>query len=186
MKIPKQAKRVFKGKVFSVHHWKQKMFDGTFETFEMVKRDDTTQVIAVEGEKILVTSEKQPDHFRALALPGGRVDEGEAPLQAAKRELLEETGLKSDDWQLYKVYEPSRKIQWQVYFYIAKKCQKAAAPHMDNGEIITVRKVSFKKFVELFSSGDYGDRGFTADILRLRLEPKKLKKFEKNLFRSNR
>ncbi len=38
MKIPPNAKRVFKGIIFDVYQWQQKMFDGSKETFEMLKR----------------------------------------------------------------------------------------------------------------------------------------------------
>ena len=37
MKVPKQAKRVFKGVIFDVYQWEQEMFDGTKEIFEKLK-----------------------------------------------------------------------------------------------------------------------------------------------------
>ena len=54
MKIPQQAKKVFKGTIFSVYQWQQKMFDGTFQTFEMLKRAYTIEVIASAGDKIFM------------------------------------------------------------------------------------------------------------------------------------
>ena len=39
--LPKNAKRVFKGKIFDVYQWDQKMFDNSVEIFEKMKRTDT-------------------------------------------------------------------------------------------------------------------------------------------------
>src|SRR3989338_8402924 len=92
-KLPKNAKRVFKGEIFEVWQWRQKMYDGTTETFEMLKRPDTTQVIAVIEDKILILKQKQPNNASAfLSLAGGRREKNESALNSAKRELLEETG----------------------------------------------------------------------------------------------
>jgi len=33
--VPEEAKLVFKGIIYDVYQWEQKMFDGTFSTFEM-------------------------------------------------------------------------------------------------------------------------------------------------------
>jgi len=41
MKLTSQAQRVFKGIIFDVYQWKQKMFDGSQGIFEMLKRPDT-------------------------------------------------------------------------------------------------------------------------------------------------
>ena len=60
-KIPVGAKCVFRGVVFSVWQWKQKMFDGSFAIFEKLKRPDTVNVIAIVGPKILLLKQKQPD-----------------------------------------------------------------------------------------------------------------------------
>ena len=95
-KLPENAKCVYKGKLFDIYNWEQEMFDGSFETFEAVKRCDSVQVIAVTpNKKLIITKEAQPYVGNFLSIPGGRVDKGEGHEEAAKRELIEETGIKS-------------------------------------------------------------------------------------------
>ena len=103
-KIPKEAKCVFKGIVFDVWQWRQKMFDGSFETFEAISRPNTVSVIAItEDKKIIVTKELQPQLKKYfLNVPAGRMDRGEIPKQTAIRELKEETGYKAKTIKLYK------------------------------------------------------------------------------------
>src|SRR5258708_6669738 len=109
--LPPQAKRVFKGVIFDVYQWPQKMFNGSFETFEMLKRPDTIQVIAVKDDKIVVLEEEQPDRGPFFGLPGGRNDhEDESELEAAKREVREETGFTFKTWKLLDVKQPHAKI----------------------------------------------------------------------------
>jgi hypothetical protein len=50
--IPKQAQRVFKGQIFDVYQWPQKLFDGSTQTFEMLKRPDTLTVLAIKNDKL--------------------------------------------------------------------------------------------------------------------------------------
>src|ERR1700733_8127048 len=89
--IPDQAKRVFKGEIFDVYQWPQTMFDGTAATFEMLKRPDTVQAIAVVDDKILVLNDEQPHRGARLTFPGGRADKSNESTDAAiKREVHEE------------------------------------------------------------------------------------------------
>lgn len=119
--IPSNAQRVFKGKIFDVYQWQQEMYDGTKSTFEMLKRPDTVEVIAIKDGKVVVLEEEQPNSPNSYyALPGGRHDvPGESTLQGAKRELLEETGLTFKNWRLVGVIQPFFKCEWFIYFYLA-------------------------------------------------------------------
>src|SRR3989344_6006543 len=102
MNIPPQAKRVFKGVIFDVYQWEQKMFDGTTTTFEKLKRPDTVVVFPILPDgRILLTEQEQPGKQLFIGATGGRVDENEDILESAKRELLEESGYKAEEYVLW-------------------------------------------------------------------------------------
>ncbi len=182
MKLPPEAKLVFKGQIFEVYQWQQEMFDGSFETFEMLKRVSTVEVIATSGEKIFMSHQSQPTKHNYYSLFGGRAEEGEEPLESAKRELLEESGLVSDNWELYKVYEPMHKIDWQIFTFIAKDCRKVADQTLDVGEKIETVECSFDEFIEIVESENYWGNELTLDVFRMEKDPEKLVEFKKQLF----
>jgi ADP-ribose pyrophosphatase len=181
MKIPPQAKRVFKGIIFDVYHWQQKMFDGTLKTFEMIKRANTIEVIAIKDGKICISHQSQPNKKDFYSLFGGRAEEGEEPLTTAKRELLEESGMTSDNWKLYKSYYPFQEIDWEIYTYVAKDCKKVADPKLDSGEQIEMEELDFDKFIEFVLSDKYWGNELVIDILRMKVE-RKLEDFKAKLF----
>lgn len=182
MVIPPQAKLVFRGKIFKVYQWEQKMYDGTTEIFEALKRPGTVQVLATRENKILMSYEEQPLKSRGYNFLGGRVEEGEDPLEAAKRELLEEAGVTSDQWSLYKIYKAYGKTEWSTYFYIAKNCEKVAPQKLDGGEKIEIQEVNFKEFLTIVSDESFWNITIANDILRMRLDAKKLEQFKQKIF----
>lgn len=181
MKIPLEAKKVFDGIIFDVYQWQQKMFDGTEETFEMLKRANTIEVIAIKDGKIVLSHQSQPTKKDFYSLFGGRAEEGEDPLVTAKRELLEESGLSSNKWELFKVYQPFHKIDWEIYTYIAKDCKKTSDMKLDAGEKIEVVECGFEEFVDIILSDKYWGNELVLDILRMK-DKGRLKEFKTKLF----
>jgi len=59
------------------------------------------------GRILLVRQYRLPARQYLWELPAGRVDEGETPLQAAKRELVEETGYRAKHWKKIVEFYPS-------------------------------------------------------------------------------
>jgi len=181
--MPPKAQRVFKGEIFEVWQWEQEMFDGTVATFEKIKRPDTAQVIPVIGDKILIQVQEQPDRDSPFpSIPGGRCDEGETPLEAAKRELLEETGYASNDWILWKKQQPYSKIVWTVHTFIARGCKYKQPPQLDAGEKIKTRFVSFDELLELADNSKFYDKELIAAFTRARFDPKEREAFKAHLF----
>ena len=182
-KIPTEAKRVFQGLIFDVYQWEQELFDGSYTTFERLKRADTVTVIATSGDKVYLTHQSQPTKPDYYGLLGGRVDAGEEPLEAAKRELLEESGMVSENWELYKTYEPVHKIDWKIYTYIARDCRKVSDQKLDPGEKIEVVECSFDEFIAKTLSEKSWDTELQLDIYRMK-EQGTLDTFKKKIFTS--
>jgi ADP-ribose pyrophosphatase len=148
--IPPQAKRVFKGIMFDVYQWPQTMFDGSVETFEMLKRPDTTKVLAVRNDKLVILEEEQPGRSPFIGLPGGIHDhQNEDEFAAIKRELAEEAGLTFKTWKLIQVKQLQPKIDHFVYLFLATDFEKEVPRHLDAGEKITVTYRTLEEVKEL-------------------------------------
>lgn len=149
MTIPAKAKKVFKGIIFDVYQWPQKMFDGSITTFERVVRQNTVVIIAIIKNKVVLVKQMQPGTGWYYDLPSGRMDKkGESPKNAALRELLEETGLKPKTIRLWKTYSPSGKVWQKVYFFVAQDCKIVAKQKLDPGEKIKVSYLNFDDFLK--------------------------------------
>ena len=149
MNIPKKAKKVFDGIIFDVYQWEQKLYNGQTKTFEMLDRVDSANVIAVNGDTAYYAEQEQPPDRKFFSVFGGQIDPGESPLAAAKRELREESGLVSDDWELWRTEEISSKISWKSYVYIARGCTFAGEQQLEGGEKITVKQAPIEEFFRM-------------------------------------
>lgn len=182
MEIPENAQRVFKGIIFDVYQWQQKMFDGSLKTFEMIKRQNTIRIISTQGNKIVLAREEQPTKSSCFSLFGGRQEEGENSLDTAKRELKEESGLESSDWELIKTFEGEHKIHHQISLFVARNCKKVFKQKLDSGEKIELRKVSFKDFLRIIYSDKLWDKQITDYMFRIKGDKKKLGDLKKKIF----
>lgn len=147
--LPPHAKRVFTGVVFDVWQWEQEMFDGTTQTFEKAKRPDTASIIPVVGDKIMILEQEQPGQKPYLCFPGGQCNPDEDPADAAKRELLEETGYTSDEWSFLREEHPSNRMIWTLHTYVARNCRQVAEQTLDPGEKISITWVTFDEMLLL-------------------------------------
>lgn len=151
--IPALAKRVFKGVIFDVYQWEQELYDGTTATFEKLKRADTAVVFPVLPDgRILLTEQEQPGKEPFIGACGGRIDEGEDALAAAKRELLEESGYEAREFILWDARHSTSKIDWVIYTFIAKGLKRVAELNLDGGEKIRLKPVTLDEFIEFGGS----------------------------------
>lgn len=175
--IPPHAKKVFTGEIFEVYQWEQELFDGSKATFEKLKRDDTVTVIPVlENGNILVIDDEQPGRLPAPTFPGGRLDPGEDPEVAAKRELLEETGYAPKQLVLHSAEQAVTKLDWAWYSFIARGCTKVAEQHLDAGERITVKEVTFDELLDLVDEDKFQCQNMRHEFVRAKYDAESYEK----------
>ncbi len=177
---PDHAKLVFKGKIFDTYQWEQKMYDGTKKIFEKLKRPDTVVIFPVlDDGSILITEQEQPGKDTFIGGCGGRVEEGEDILVAAKRECLEETGYEASEWILWKAEHPASKIDWAIYVFVAKRCKKTSEQNLDGGEKIKLKSVTFDEFLQIGRDKKFMEKEIIGDLYEALLDIEKYKELKK-------
>lgn len=92
-------------------------------------------------------------HYELVA---GVVDEGETPLQAAQRELSEETGFGGGEWQLFMTLSPNPTNHTNLsYTFLAKGVEKLTEPHQEHTEDICVHVVDKEELIEMLHAGEF-------------------------------
>lgn len=166
------SKVVYQGKVFNVTSDKVQEPNGITAQRDVVRHSGSVVVLAVDetGDEPRVLLERQY-RYAARAylweLPAGRIDPGERPLAAAKRELLEETGYRARGWKraLGFYASPGFLDETMTIFLGRKLTAGEAQPEAD--ERIEYQMVSLSHAVEMVVSGQARDGKTIVGILWL-------------------
>lgn len=90
-------------------------------------------------------------HFELVA---GVIDPGETPLEAAKRELSEETGFGGGEWELFMTVSPNPTNHTNMsYTFLARGVEKLSEQHQEASEDIHVDIFTRDEVKELLESG---------------------------------
>ena len=151
MKIKKTKK--YKGKNINITLYETKL-NGTRISQEIVEQGNVVAILAIDDDEVILVNEFRYPVGYVLEIPAGTVDKGETPLKCAKRELLEETGYKAKRIEHLIRFFPKLGYNTQIIdCYVATELVKISEPNLDENELITVKKIKFKKLLNMIKNG---------------------------------
>lgn len=152
--------QVFRGRLLDVRLDRVRLPDGEECQREYVRHQGAVVVIAQldDGQLLLVRQHRYPLHRSILELPAGKIDPGEAILDTATRELLEETGYRASDWRYLGVMHPCVGYSDErIEIFLACGVRREADQNLDSGEFMDVLSVSLEDALAAVKSGEITD-----------------------------
>ena len=154
-----KKKKLFKGKNFDVSSYEFSI-SGKKVQHEIIEQNSAAAILAIEKNKIIMIRQFRYPHKQVLEIPAGIRKKNETSLNCAKRELLEETGYKSDNLLYLGIgrlmINRTNSIQ---HLFVAKDAMKVSNPKEKNIKVIKITQnklfdlITKDKFVQLSGQG---------------------------------
>lgn len=134
------------------------MPDGAVEEYYIKNEAPSVCILALTADnKIILAKQFRPGPGKVLfELPGGVIEKHEEPIEAAKRELLEETSYAGDLVLINESYKCGYSTTKSINF-IATNCKKIAEQKLDKTEFIEVVIFQLDEFKNHLHSGQLTD-----------------------------
>ncbi len=166
------SEKVFSGKIIQVYKDQVLLENGIRTEREVVRHRDAAAVVAINdrNEILMVRQYRYAIAQEQLEIPAGLLDEGETPLEAARRELLEETGYKAAHWQqLLSVFMSPGAHDEEIHIFLATDLRAAGRQSLDEDELLTLETVPLDTVLHDIEAGRIKDGKTVTGILAYRL-----------------
>lgn len=162
------SKEIYSGKVIRVTLDTALLENGKTSLREVVHHHGGACVLAVtDNEEIYMVRQFRYAFGEELyELPAGKLEAGEDPFEAAKRELGEECGVSATDFTPLGVLYPTVGYDTEkIYTWLARGLS-SIKQHLDEDEFLDVEKIPFEKALAMVMDNTIKDSKTIAGILK--------------------
>ena len=158
----------YKGLITNTRLDRVALTNGEHSLREVVEHPGGVTILAIDenGFAFCVRQYRYAMSEHLLELPAGKLEPGENPLDCAKRELSEETGISAGNFvSLGKIYPSPGYCQETIYIYLASGLQYGVA-HPDENELLDVEKIHINELHRLALDNTITDAKTIVAVLR--------------------
>lgn len=163
------SERIFSGVILNVMKDSVELPDGKIRGRELIRHVGAVCVVPVtdDGRIIVERQYRYPIDQVITEIPAGKLDsKQEDRLEAAKRELREETGITADEWTDMGIYYPAAAYSDEKITMFMARGLHSGERDLDPGEFINVYEVPVEELLEEVMSGKITDGKTQAAVLK--------------------
>jgi ADP-ribose pyrophosphatase len=162
-----RSKIVFRGKIFGIRRDEVVEPGGVRATREMITHPGSVVVLPVlaDGRVLLIRQYRHAARQFLWELVAGRIDKGESPLQAAARELIEETGYRAKRFHTFLDFFPTPGFLEERMFILLARGLKEGRATPEEDERIETRAYGRKQLEQMIQKRIIRDGKTIAGLL---------------------
>ncbi len=147
------SKTVYSSKYFRIQQ-EQIERDGRTFTKDFIERNAVTIIIPYTADNEIYMESQFRDALgeRSLEIVAGHVEEGEEPLETAKKELKEEAGLTAKTWHTLGLWDLNINMRAKVHVYAATDLTEGETA-LEEDEDITIVKMPLDEVIKKVEEG---------------------------------
>ena len=151
------SKRLLHTPVFDVMEQAEVSATGIEGDYIAIEAHDWAMVIPeLDGDFLLVRQWRHAADCMSLEFPGGVVDRGEEPIEAARRELMEETGFIAGELIHLGSCSPNPALfKNQYHVCLARDLVSTGTQSLDDDELLTYVRAPKDEVLSSFGKGEY-------------------------------
>jgi ADP-ribose pyrophosphatase len=166
------GEEVFSGRLLKVHRDRVRLPDGSEGVREYIRHPGAVAIVALfeDGRVLLERQYRYPHRRDFIEIPAGKLDPGEAHLDTAKRELLEETGYVAAEWRrLGIIHNAIGYSDEGIELWLARGLE-LRAQKLEQGEFLEVFTLPLAQARAMVRDGRITDAKTVAGLLQAALQ----------------
>ncbi len=164
-----KEQEIFNGKIIRVHVDDVELENGALAKREVVEHPGgvCVAILTEQDELIFVRQFRYPCKEVLLELPAGKLELGEDPFEAMKREQMEETGTAAERYvSLGNIYPTCGYSAEIIRLWACRLTKDAGALHLDQDEFLTNERIPLEKAVEMVCNNEIPDAKTQIGVLK--------------------
>ena len=162
------SEQIFDGRLLKVYRDQVELSDGGTSVREFVHHPGGAAVVALDGEGnvYLERQFRYPYHKVVTEIPAGKLEPGEDPFDAIKRELKEEIGAQAGRWDALGYIMPSVGYTDEMLYLFLARDLTFGERHLDRDEFLEPFKMPFGEALAQAADGRINDAKTLAALFR--------------------